>query len=184
MPEPETCIHVLIADDHPVVRQGLRMMLEMADGFKLIGEATDGEMAVRLTAEHQPAVVLMDLRMPGMDGLEAIAQIRDQWPHVAVLMLTTYNGDTDIHRAMQAGAQGYVLKNSTGDKLIPALRAVAGGAVEDQHRVRNIAALVRFRRAHCAVMNLKLWQRLAGFEMEVPVSEILFDGRGIGRRSG
>ena len=79
MSEPEKPIRVLIADDHPVVRQRLRLMLEMASGFELVGEAKNGGMAVRLTAERQPDVVLMDLCMPGMVGLEAIAHIRSQW---------------------------------------------------------------------------------------------------------
>jgi DNA-binding NarL/FixJ family response regulator len=92
-----------------------------------VGEAADGNQAVEMFAKLQPDLVLMDLRMPARDGIEATKLIRERHPGARVLMLTTYDGDTDIHRAIQAGAQGYVLKNSTGDKLIPALRAVAAG---------------------------------------------------------
>jgi DNA-binding NarL/FixJ family response regulator len=93
----------------------------------VVGQAANGAEAVAKFAELKPDLVLMDLRMPGMDGIRATTEIRTKHPEARVLMLTTYDGDTDIHRAMQAGAQGYVLKNSTGEKLIPALRAVATG---------------------------------------------------------
>ena len=127
MSEPEKPIRVLIADDHPVVRQGLRMMLEMAGGFDLVGEAADGGMAMRLTAERRPDVVLMDLRMPGMDGLEAIARIRHAWPGVAVLILTTYNEDDLMIRGLQAGACGYLLKDTDLEIVLHAIRLAARG---------------------------------------------------------
>jgi DNA-binding NarL/FixJ family response regulator len=92
-----------------------------------VGEAVDGAQAVEMYRRLNPNLVLMDLRMPVKDGIAATREIRGLHPHARVLMLTTYDGDTDIHRAIEAGAQGYVLKNSTGDKLIPALRAVAAG---------------------------------------------------------
>lgn len=135
MPEQKTSIRVLVADDHPVVRQGLRMMLEMADGFELIGEATDGGMAVRLTAERQPDVVLMDLRMPGMDGLEAITRIRGSWPQVAVLILTTYNEDDLMIRGLQAGACGYLLKDTDLEIVLQAIRVAARGEMLAQPEI-------------------------------------------------
>lgn len=123
----ETKIRVLVVDDHFVVRMGLIAVVNTEPDMEVVGQAADGADAVAKFAELKPDLVLMDLRMPGMDGIRATTEIRAKHPEARVLMLTTYDGDTDIHRAVQAGAQGYVLKNSTGDKLIPALRAVAAG---------------------------------------------------------
>jgi DNA-binding NarL/FixJ family response regulator len=120
-------IRILIVDDHFVVRMGLRALVGTEPDMEVVGEAADGNQAVQAFNECNPDLVLMDLRMPAKDGIAATAEIRRKHPEARVLMLTTFDGDTDIHRAMQAGAQGYVLKNSTGDKLIPAVRAVAAG---------------------------------------------------------
>jgi len=123
----EAKIRILVVDDHFVVRMGLISLVNTEPDMEVVGEAADGAEAVIKFAQLNPDLVLMDLRMPGMDGIRATTEIRTKHPEARVLMLTTYDGDTDIHRAVQAGAQGYVLKNSTGDKLIPALRAVAAG---------------------------------------------------------
>jgi len=120
-------IRILVADDHFVVRMGLTALVNTEPDLEVVGQAADGKQAVEEFEKHSPDLVLMDLRMPVKDGISATAEIRAKHPNARVLMLTTFDGDTDIHRAMQAGAQGYVLKNSTGDKLIPALRAVAAG---------------------------------------------------------
>jgi DNA-binding NarL/FixJ family response regulator len=120
-------IRILVADDHFVVRMGLAALVNTEPDLEVVGEAVDGAQAVSAFDEHKPDLVLMDLRMPVKDGVWATAEIRARHPNARVLMLTTFDGDTDIHRAIEAGAQGYVLKNSTGDKLIPALRAVAAG---------------------------------------------------------
>ena len=120
-------IHVLIADDHEVVRDGLRMILEAEEGFSVVGEAGDGAQAVDLTGKLRPQVVLMDLRMPRMDGLEAIERIRDAWPDVAIVILTTYNEDDLMLRGLRAGALGYLLKDTNRQALIDTLRAAARG---------------------------------------------------------
>jgi len=120
-------IRILVADDHFVVRMGLTALVNTEADFEVVGEAVDGAQAVAEFEKHQPDLVLMDLRMPVKDGIQATPEIKTKHPEARVLMLTTFDGDTDIHRAIQAGAQGYVLKNTTGDKLIPALRAVAAG---------------------------------------------------------
>ncbi len=122
-----TKIRVLVADDHFVVRMGLTALVNTEPDFEVVGEAVDGAQAVVEFEKHKPDLVLMDLRMPVKDGIQATTEIKTKHPEARVLMLTTFDGDTDIHRAIQAGAQGYVLKNTTGDKLIPALRAVAAG---------------------------------------------------------
>lgn len=120
-------IRVLVADDHFIVRIGLLSVVNTEPDMHVVGEAADGSQAVELFLKINPDVVLMDLRMPVKDGIEATKEIRAWQPEARILMLTTFDGDTDIHRAIQAGAQGYVLKSSTGDKLIPAVRAVAAG---------------------------------------------------------
>jgi NarL family two-component system response regulator YdfI len=120
-------IRVLIADDHLVVREGLRLILGISKEFKLVGEAGDGAMAVRLVGELKPDVVLMDLRMPGMDGLEAIERIHTEWPQIAVVILTTYNEDDLMIRGLRAGARGYLLKDTSREALLDAVRAAARG---------------------------------------------------------
>jgi len=136
MSETKSAIRIVVADDHPVVREGLRMMLEeMAEGFALVGMAADGAAAIRLVEEHKPDVVLMDVRMPVVDGVEAIRQIQKQWPHIAILVLTTYNEDELMIRALQAGARGYLLKESDVDTLLQAIRAAAQGEMLIQPEV-------------------------------------------------
>jgi len=120
-------IHVLIADDHLVVREGLRTILEVAGDIELVGEATDGAEAVRLAGELAPDVVLMDLRMPNVDGIEAIRQIKARYPDVEVVILTTYDDYDDIVQGLRAGARGYLLKDSGREALFDAIRAAARG---------------------------------------------------------
>ena len=127
MTKEEKVVRILVADDHYVVRMGITALVNTEADMEVVGEAADGNQAVEMFQRLNPNLVLMDLRMPAKDGIAATKEIRVTNPNARVLMLTTYDGDTDIHRAMEAGAQGYVLKNSTGDKLIPALRAVAAG---------------------------------------------------------
>ena len=123
----EQKIRVLVADDHFIVRIGLMSVVNTEPDMRVVGETADGAQAVEIFWKTNPDLVLMDLRMPIKDGIEATKEIRSKQPEARILMLTTFDGDTDIHRAIQAGAQGYILKNSTGDKLIPAVRAVAAG---------------------------------------------------------
>jgi two-component system, NarL family, response regulator YdfI len=120
-------IRILIADDHLVVREGLQLILGMEDDLEVVGEAANGETAVRLAAELQPDVVLMDLRMPGMGGLEAIEQILAQWPDMAIVILTTYNEDELMIRGLQAGARGFLLKDTGRQALFHTIRAAARG---------------------------------------------------------
>ena len=120
-------IRILIVDDHPVVRDGLRGMLSGLAEFEVTGEAADGAQAVERAAALVPQVVLMDLRMPGMDGVEAITRIRARQPGVHTLVLTTYDSDTDILRAIEAGATGYILKDAPREELYRAIRATAQG---------------------------------------------------------
>jgi DNA-binding NarL/FixJ family response regulator len=123
----ESKISILVADDHFIVRMGVIALVNTEASMVIVGEAADGNQAVDLFVKHKPDLVLMDLRMPIKDGIEATLAIRHHDAHARVLMLTTFDGDTDIHKALQAGAQGYVLKSATGQELIPAIQAVASG---------------------------------------------------------
>ena len=110
-------IRLVIADDHPVVRTGLRGMLAGQPDFEIVGEAADGAEAIALTAQLRPTVVLMDLRMPVVDGVTAIREIKARYPEIHILVLTTYDTDADILRAVEAGATGYLLKDAPREEL-------------------------------------------------------------------
>ena len=120
-------LRLLVVDDHPVVRMGLVAMLSEHEDFDVVGEAADGAEAVALAARHRPDVVLMDLRMPGLDGAAATARLRADGAGPAVLVLTTYDTDADIVRAVEAGATGYLLKDSPREVLADAIRRAARG---------------------------------------------------------
>jgi DNA-binding NarL/FixJ family response regulator len=120
-------IRVMVVDDHPVVRDGLRGMLAGQPDLELVGEAADGAEALALAARARPDVVLMDLRMPGLDGVGAITRLAAERPLVRVLVLTTYDTDADVVRAIEAGATGYLLKDAPREELFRAIRAAARG---------------------------------------------------------
>ncbi|GAA4961449.1 DNA-binding NarL/FixJ family response regulator [Nonomuraea thailandensis] len=123
----ETPIRMVVADDHPVVRDGLSSMFASAPGFEVVGEAADGAVAVRLAQELRPDVILMDLRMPGMDGLTAIRELARLGVTSRVLVLTTYDTDSHVLPAIEAGATGYLLKDSPREDLLRGARAAAKG---------------------------------------------------------
>lgn len=120
-------INILIVDDHAIVRQGFAALLKTVPGFAVVAEAGDGEEAVELYRRHRPDVTLMDLRLPRMNGVDAIARIRQESPGARIIVLTTYDGDEDIYRAMQAGAKGYLLKGMDLKELTDAIRTVHAG---------------------------------------------------------
>ena len=120
-------IRLLLADDQPLIRAGFRMILEETDDIDIVGEAQDGAAAVRLAAELNPDVILMDVRMPGVDGIEATRQIVARDPAARVLILTTFDLDEYAFAALRAGASGFVLKDVPLDELARAIRAVASG---------------------------------------------------------
>ncbi|MEV0702156.1 response regulator transcription factor [Saccharopolyspora sp. NPDC050389] len=124
---PDRAITLLIVDDHPVVRDGLRGMFDSVADIEVLGEASDGPSAVALAAELDPDVVLMDLRMPGGGGVAAIAELVRRGQRCKVLVLTTYDTDSDTLAAIEAGATGYLLKDAMRDELFAAVRAAAAG---------------------------------------------------------
>nr|WP_307470735.1 response regulator transcription factor [Microbacterium sp. SORGH_AS_0505] len=136
-------MRVLIVDDQSLIRLGFRMVLEAADGIEVVGEAADGAGAVEATARLRPDVVLMDVRMPGVDGIEATARIARDHPAVRVLVLTTFDLDEYAFGALRAGAGGFLLKDAGRDELVAAVRAVAAGEATLAPRiVRRMIELV------------------------------------------
>jgi len=118
---------VMIADDHPVVVLGLAAIINAQPDMTVVGEASNGRQALELFEKHVPDVTLIDLRMPELGGVDAIKQIRAKHPHAIFIVLTTYQGDEDIHKALKAGAQGYLLKGMAHDDLLDAIRRVRAG---------------------------------------------------------
>lgn len=118
---------MLIVEDHHVVRQGLVSLLNVVEGMEVVGEAADGVEAIAQFRKHQPDITLIDLRLPRMSGVDAIQRIRMESPQARLIVLTTYDGDEDIYRALKAGAKAYLLKGMTTDELITAIRAVHAG---------------------------------------------------------
>ncbi len=120
-------IRVLVVEDHHVVRQGLVALLNVVDGLEVVGEAADGVEAIAQFRKHKPDVTLMDLRLPRMGGVDVIQRIRVETPQARFIVLTTYDGDEDIYKALKAGARAYLLKGMTTDELVATIRAVHAG---------------------------------------------------------
>ncbi len=120
-------VSVLIADDHPVFRHGMRAMLDMVDDITVVGEATTGTEAVQAALELHPDVVLMDLKMPGLNGIEATRSIFQSLPDCQLLVVTMFEDDSSVFAAIRAGARGYVLKDATADEIVRSIRAVSNG---------------------------------------------------------
>lgn len=120
-------IQILIVDDHFIVRIGLMTSLGMYPDVSVVAEASTGEQAIELYRQHRPDIVLMDVRLPDISGIEAVAAIRKEFPEAKAIMISTYDGTDDIHRSFQAGAGGYILKDVLGEELIKAIKTVSEG---------------------------------------------------------
>jgi two-component system NarL family response regulator len=120
-------LRLLLADDHPVVREGLAAILSRQDDMEVVAQAGDGDQAIELFRRVRPDLAILDLRMPGVSGVEAIARLRREFPAARLLVLTTFDGDADVRRALQAGADGYLLKQMSAAELVAAVRAAAAG---------------------------------------------------------
>ena len=120
-------LKILIADDHQIVRRGLRMTIDAEKDMLVVGEAAEGAAALALVRKHAPDVVLLDLQMPGQNGVETLEQLRPEFPNLPVLILTSFSDDAHIYAALRAGASGFLLKEMDGDELVEAIRGAAKG---------------------------------------------------------
>jgi DNA-binding NarL/FixJ family response regulator len=132
---------ILLVDDQKLMREGLRILLELEPDLQVVGEAGDGQAALTIYAQLQPDVVLMDVRMPGLDGVEATWRLHERWPDARIIILTTFDDDEYIFEGLRAGAQGYLLKDVSGQELAEAVRTVAaGGALIEPSVARRVLA--------------------------------------------
>ena len=134
-------IRILLVDDQRLMREGLRILLELEPDLEIAGEAANGQEALDVYSEIEPDVVLMDVRMPGMDGVEATWRLRERWPSARVIILTTFDDDEYVFEGLRAGARGYLLKDVSGHDLAEAVRTVAaGGALIEPSVARKVVA--------------------------------------------
>ena len=152
----ENAIRILVVDDHSVVREGLTAIIDRQRDMQVIAEASNGQQAVEQFRQHTPDVTLMDLRMPLMNGVDTITALRKEFPGSRFIVLTTYDGDQDIYRALQAGAVGYLLKDVFREELLEAIRAVHAG-----------------RRCIPAIVATRLAERMAGNDLTARETDVL-----------
>lgn len=161
-------LRVLIVDDQRLMRAGLRTLLELEDDLEAVGEAENGAEALAIYAELQPDVVLMDIRMPEMNGVEATRRICQQWPQAHILILTTFGDDNYVFEGLRAGAMGYLLKDVSGDELAAAIRTVAkGNALIDSSVARNVLAQLATYSATTPADEASLAEPLSEREQEI-----------------
>ncbi len=166
-------IRLLLVDDQRLMREGLRTLLELESDFEIAGEAGDGQAALDAFARLRPDVVLMDIRMPVMDGVEATRRLRAQWPEAKVVILTTFDDDANVFEGLRAGALGYLLKDVSGEELAQAVRTVAGGgALIDPSVARKVVS--EFARLAPAARPAALPEPLT--ERELDVLRLVADG--------
>ncbi len=158
-------VRVLIADDHTLFRDGLRALLASIPDIEVVGEAASGQEALRLAVEFQPDVILMDIQMPGLNGIEATRQILRISPHVGIIVLTMFRDDDSVFAVMRAGARGYVLKGADQAVLLRAVRAVANG--ESLFSPEIAARLIQFFANLKPAASLELFPELTGREREI-----------------
>jgi DNA-binding NarL/FixJ family response regulator len=161
-------VRLMLVDDQRLMREGLRTLLELEGGFEVVAEAGDGSTALEAYARTQPDVVLMDVRMPGMDGVEATRRLRQRWPEARIIILTTFSEDAYVFEGLRVGALGYLLKDVSGQQLAEAVRTVAaGGALIDPTVARRV--LEEFARSVplARVPSAGLDEPLSGRELDV-----------------
>ena len=164
---------VLLVDDHSLVRRGFRKILEDEADIAVVGEAKDGEEAVRLASELKPQVIMMDCAMPGMNGLQATRQILEKNPHILVLMLSMHPEDTLVRQALAAGARGYILKNAVDLELGAAIRRVVAGETVLDSQLERPAALKGERDAALTRRELEILQMIVDGKSNKEIASVL-----------
>ena len=168
-------IRLLLIDDQRLMRDGLRTILELEKDLKVVGEAEDGQSGLDIFEELNPDVVLMDIRMPGMDGVEATRRMIERWPQARVIILTTFDDDEYIFEGLRAGALGYLLKDVSGNELAEAIRKVAaGGALIEPSVARKVIA--EFARLEPAVRSVNVGLPEPLSEREIEILKLLSQG--------
>lgn len=179
-------IRLLIVDDQRLMREGLRTLLELEGGVEIVGEAANGQVALELYAELKPDVVLMDIRMPGMDGVEATRRLCTHWPDARVIILTTFDDDANVFEGLRAGAVGYLLKDLSGQELANAVRTVYnGGALIEPTVAKRVMA--EFARLHPPARSIDQGLPEPLSERELAVLKLVSEGlsnREIGNKLG
>jgi two-component system NarL family response regulator len=170
-------IRILIADDHTVVREGLVSLVKRKSDMVIVAEASNGREAVNLWKEHRPDVALLDLRMPELDGVSAIKEIRELDPNAHIVVLTTYDGDEDIYRAIKAGAKAYLLKDTARDALVDCVRKVHAG---ETYLPAPLAAKLAERVSGAALSprEIEVLQRMAAGKSNKEIGAELFISEG------
>ena len=166
-------IRVVTVDDHPLMREGIAMVIRSQSDMELIAEASRGDEAIELFRKHQPDVTLMDLRLPDMSGIDALVAIRSEFPEARVIVLTTFEGDVEIRRALQAGARSYLLKSMTSAEMVRAVRDVHAGR---KPLSPAIAAQIaeHFADESLTVREIEILQEIAGGHRNRAIGERLF----------
>jgi len=170
-------VKVLIADDHPALREGLSALIGRRSDMTIVGEASNGKEAIEMFARQKPDVVLMDIQMPVIDGVEAIRTIRTEHPDARIIVLSTYFGDEDIYRALRAGASGYMLKDSTRDEILEAIRKVyRGGSLISGAAAAKLAG--RLNRAELTSRELEVLGEMAKGKSNQEIGDALYVTQG------